>query len=271
MIYLVGNSHVNSLATCWETLGKPERKFMRPIFLGPARHEMVPFHRRRDRVVMLTSGVHQIKLRRATGRVVVDDGHVWAFTLGTHSGRLYQHPFWASAVAAAVNLPAMRPISQAVMTRLLAHQQDAALAFYGDLHAAGVPFVVFSAPWPRKDTRFVEGGIPIETILTISALANARLADWLGDRGIPFILPPEETRAEDGTLAPEFCRRKNFRGDRDPHHGNEAYGALMYPRVIAACRALDPDGHRIETPPRRWTRRGAVADRKARRLAKIKA
>ena len=89
----------------------------------------------------------------------------------------------------------------------------------------------------------------------MEARSRARLKRWLHTHGVPFIDPPLGSVTEEGFLRPEYNAPDLPDGRRDPHHANQAYGALMMRQVL---NFLEKPGA-VRPPPLRIERYGEMA------------
>ena len=228
--FLCGNSHIVALA---EADGTPSDLTVFP--LGNGRHE------RRKYFSKLTGGgvgfvppQYSENVEHYTGSPVITPGATWGFLNVNHNVRIYNNDMWRKFRPSELpTIDGQTPVSADLLTAIVERDQWGVRRFFTQLQDAGVDFFAVSAPFPRQDGAAVRRGIPRDVIAHIDTLARRVWSDWLGERGIALVEPPPETATPKGFLKRPYGAGLASGGERDPHHANADYGALMLARIRA--------------------------------------
>jgi len=227
---ICGNSHVGSLAKGHKLLGLSDDAIT--LFpLGTGRKELHPFHEVTAAGVRFSEPSYQANLEKFTGRAALGPDVRWGFCMGSHSGRLFRGRFWKWAEPDDICRPKKRPISAEVLEACIESDQRHVRAFLAAVKDAGIPLFVIACPPARDDNPAVDRGLRPEVIRHIDQRALAAFTAFLAENNIDFVAFPPEVVDRKGFLAEKYRLITQANGQRDAHHGNEAYGAVMMRRV----------------------------------------
>lgn len=239
-IYVVGNSHVRALAMGL-ALQKPPLTNVEAFAFGNGAEETTRFAERvGDRVVM-RSAEYAERLTMKTGQASIGREHLWVFVMGTHNLRILRGKFWCNAAPSTLQLEGKRPVSAAVLDKIIQSDQKNILNFFADVKKVGARFIVASCPPARRDRVIDHFGIPVEVARYVNRRALGSLYQWLERQNIPTVLPPESSMDEDGFLRPEFAQSRTFTNKIDKSHANAAYGDLMIRKIMATIKQTYPE------------------------------
>ena len=242
-LLITGNSHVIALADALSegqaTGRKPESINAKVFPLGNGRFEIDTFSRVETNGdtpgVRFTVETYAASLSHHAGRdrIAPVEGERWGFVLVNHNARIYRQATWLTHEPASIMTARKQPVTQGLVRRVAERDHRGVRTFFEHLQDAGVDFFAISAPPPRLDHPAVRRGVRREVIAHIDGTARQVWAEWLDDRGIAMVPPPENSTDADGFLLPELASRRIHMGKRDRHHANAKYGARQLGQIAA--------------------------------------
>lgn len=126
-----------------------------------------------------------------------------------------------------------RPISRALLRRLVQGDQQHTLALARFLAGQGHRVFVIEPPGLIRDNRFLLQLGP-EALLALWAEIRAQMRAAVTEAGLPVLDAPAATVDEDGFTRSAF----RHEDPTDRHHANAAFGALMVSRALDLARDL---------------------------------
>lgn len=239
-VYVTGNSHIRALRLGLESLGLANGG-VEAFAFGNGKHEVTRFAERvGDRVVMLNTEYAE-RLTSHTGSACIGSEHVWVIVMGTHNLRILRGSMWLDNTPSALGFKGKRPISNAVLNRIIDNDQKYIRDFLAALEGIGTRFIVASCPPLRRDRVVDHFGVDPEIAAFVNEKALSSFRCWLEEHDIEFVPPPESTKDQDGFLKPEFAAQKTWTGKVDKAHANSAYGELMITDILETVKSRFPE------------------------------
>lgn len=145
-----------------------------------------------------------------------------------HPVRLWRQPDWqAFAPADLAEPPAgTAPVSSGTVRRLAFEDQGPMLGLVALLRRLGRRVFAIEAPRPFRHHPALRR-VPAKVVLRVDRIYRDAIGAELGKLGVGIVAVPD--RCLDG----EGFTLEAFGQPGDPHHGNEAYGAIMMAEVLA--------------------------------------
>ena len=159
--------------------------------------------------------------------VTIEPGEPVVFSGPFHSSPVSRHAAWTTHCPwfIADAHPDLVPVSDAVLATVVARRMAQSYAFFDLARELGIDVTVLESPFlPRRV--LAETGIREDVLAAVDRAFRGAVRRGLAARGIAVIDVPAETR--DGAL----LRAGYEMPEPDPHHGNEAYGALTIRSIL---------------------------------------
>ena len=241
-LIIIGDSHTIALGQGHQAvraagLPTPEVKAAK-LFSCPVSLE--PFHLANETQVRLTHDGAAKELTRLIGRdhfLASDRERIFALSLGFTNQVLLSKDDWNSfAHWSDAEARGKMRLSDGVIREIVVDHFKHVLRFTADMRALGLRCVAIASPPLLPEDHWVAKDMSPVSCLAVDALARKVMTEEFLKIGVPSVAPP-----------PQSYRDASGAGYRDPiykgpgvsgGHGTEAYGRLMFERVLDATTAL---------------------------------
>ncbi len=150
-----------------------------------------------------------------------------------HPVRVWRAPAWQDFAPADMALPDRAPVSSGTVRRLALDDQTPMLELVALLRRIGRHVFAIEAPHPFRHHPALRR-TPAAVVMRVDRLYRTTLRAELARLGVPVVDVPARCLDDEGFPRAEFGQ------PGDPHHGNEAYGAVMMGEVLAYLRPGGP-------------------------------
>ena len=230
-VLVFGDSHTAALRRgqiAIETDGHwPEglRLDLRP--LGGGHLATTPFFADRGTHAEITLPEYRRQFARLP-RAEDPDALVYGVSAPLHPVRIWRQPDWQAFAPADLAPPpaGTTPVSSGMVRRLALADQGPMLDLLALLRRLGRRVFAIEAPRPFRHHPALRR-TPAATVLRVDRLYRDAIRAELDGLGVAVVGVP------DRCLDPEGFTRAALGQPGDPHHGNEAYGAIMMAEVLA--------------------------------------
>lgn len=211
--------------------------------LGAAHHFYQPFHQRTAAGdIVLTLPIFDGRtngLCDERKRLINPSEHHYLISLGLHTQTvLAGQLFKTHSLGGTTPEPQRAFLSEAALKAIYLNYHQHVLRFIRDLMEVGAEVTIISAPPRTRRYAMLENGFSSSDTSRIDSVLRGAVKDSFREMGLAVIDPPHECMDAEGYLLQEHL----VANERDRHHANSAYSAVMLRKVCdeVAARLEEP-------------------------------